>query len=315
MQVNKARNLDKSSMGRLRGIIGLTLLFMLTVMITVGCTGSQEANTPGETETALSQESMEAPEAPEEAEGEEMVSEESEPKETPEAQPVADVESQSHQGAASQEPSPSEPAPQETASQESETELEPVKEETESQSVPELTLEPGGLLITGTALEKDLVLNPTQWQLNSPDFVQRLYSSNNNLGFHKVWVVKGYDLLNLFRQAGMVEGKDHTITFVSADGLSINFSLSDLQNRFFFSDLTPGSGMKVMPVIGFFRKELFDAIEPQPPVTWQEEALSDRDADPQWPRLYLGQQPNNPSDVNQPFFIRELVRVVVGEER
>ena len=322
MQAFVRREKGKNRHGSVRGIIGLTLLFVLILLLTVGCGGAQEAQPPEETEKELTQETMKEPETPEETEGEGVDSEERLLTEATEEQVQENGESQSDptaseetEGASDQGAAPQETGQPASSPQETEPGEKPATEDRGSQTAPDMALEPGGLLITGTGLAKDLALNPSQWQLNSPDFVQRLYSSNNNLGFHKVWRVKGYDLLSLFRQAGMVEGKDHTITFVSADGLSISFPLSDLQNRFFFSDLTPTSSVKAMPVIGFYRKELFDAIEPQPPVSWQEEALSDGDADPQWPRLYLGQQPNNPSDVNQPFFIRELVRIVVGEER
>ena len=179
---------------------------------------------------------------------------------------------------------------------------------------PQVQAEPGALIITGDGLEKQLVLNPSEWQLNHPQWIERYYSSNNNLGFHKIWLVKGYDLGSLLKEAGLKGGGDYLITFESADGVTYSEKWSSLQRRYYFSDLTTDTGQFIGPLIGFYRKEVFDAIEPQPPVYWQSQELTASDRDPQWPRLYMGQQQDHPSDINQPMFLRELVRIVVEQE-
>jgi hypothetical protein len=194
-------------------------------------------------------------------------------------------------------------------------ELPAVQPAEEPEDTSAVQAEPGALLITGTGLERDLVLNPSEWRLNQSAFTEKMYSSNNNFGFHKIWKVKGYDLMALLQQAGLKTDRDYPVTFIASDGVTVTQTVSSLNNRYYYAGLTPEKEQRVVPMIGFYRAELYDSLDPQPPVSWNQRRLTEQDKDDRGPRLYVGQQQKNPSDVNQPFFIRDLMRIVVGEER
>ena len=169
------------------------------------------------------------------------------------------------------------------------------------------------LLITGSGLKEDVQIS--NWSAYSSALVDRYYSSNNNWNFHKIWKVRGFDLFSLFGTGNLKTDQDYTVTFVAADGLRYSESISSLKDRYYYPHFT-GSGSQVYPVIGFYRAALFEPNVPGLPVsvTWSDRSLTAGDLDDMAPRLYLGQK-GNPSDRNQPLFVRELVRIVVGEER
>ena len=174
------------------------------------------------------------------------------------------------------------------------------------------------LVITGTGVEREVTLTQSDWQnVNHPQMVERIFSSNNNFNFHKIWQVKGFDLFSLLEEAGLKGGGAQKVTFIAADGFKRTWTVDELKALSVHSDMTPGSAVKVAPMIGSFRTELLDVPgnELKAPVTWSEKVLSAADLDGEGPRLYLGQESGKVSDINQMNFIRDLRRIVVGEER
>ncbi len=188
------------------------------------------------------------------------------------------------------------------------------------------------LVITGTGLEQDIYLYEADLAFNNPRMVEYYYSSNNNWDFKSILKVRGFDLLELLDQYGegnLKEG-DWPLTFISRDGLVIPqllpggdyfpfpMTISTLQERYYYSDLTLASEERVDPMIGIYRASLYNNNNPQPPVSWDDRELTEGDMDnynnPPL-RLYFGQARGNIEDRNQPFFNRELIRIVVGAER
>ena len=95
-------------------------------------------------------------------------------------------------------------------------------------------------------------------------------------------------------------------------------TISSLQDRYYYSDLTLASEERVDSMIGIYRASLYNNNNPQPPISWDDKELTEEDMDnynnPPL-RLYFGQARGNIEDRNQPFFNRELIRIVVGAER
>jgi hypothetical protein len=168
-----------------------------------------------------------------------------------------------------------------------------------------------GLEITGTGLVEDVIIS--NW--NNYSLRQRFYSSNNNFDFHKIWKVKGYDFFDLLGSGNLKTDQDYTITFIASDGAKKAWRISALRSLNYYSDFTIGSGQRVLPMIGFYRAELFDNLGLPSEVEWQDRTLTEADKDDRAPRLYIGQTAGNVSDKNQQFFIRDLARIQVGEVR
>jgi hypothetical protein len=174
--------------------------------------------------------------------------------------------------------------------------------------------EPGALLITGSGLRKEIVLNPSEWTLDNPGFVDAFFSSNNHFGYHKIWRVKGYDLFRLLAEAGFHELPEISITFVGGDNFTHKETLKSLRSRRCFPDFTTGSDEPSKPIIVLYSALMFDAQDPQMPVFWEPRPLTEADYDRQRPRLMMGQRQDDPGDDNQVFFVGDLVRILVGEE-
>ncbi len=173
------------------------------------------------------------------------------------------------------------------------------------------------LVITGTGLEQDVFLYESDLAFDNPAMEERYYSSNNSHNFRSIWRVKGFDLLALLDQFGggnLKEG-DWPIKFMASDGLSLTFTISQLQDRYYYPDLTLDSEEQVDPMIGIYRAQLYNVVNPEPPIEWEDRDLTAADRDGDAPRLYLGQTQGDTSDMNQTSFVRNLVRIVVGEER
>ncbi|MDW7672455.1 MAG: hypothetical protein SCM88_12300, partial [Bacillota bacterium] len=178
------------------------------------------------------------------------------------------------------------------------------------------------LVITGTGLEEDVIITETDWKnFNHPEMVERYFSSNNSSGFHKIWKVKGFDLFNLLDKGTLLGDEDYSITFVASDGFKRSWTISQLESLYHYPDFTLVSGELVNPLIGSYRKDTFDQLVNDenplnPPVTWEDISLIEAEHyDINSPRLYLGQADGNIDDMNQSNFIRDLRRIVVGEER
>lgn len=175
--------------------------------------------------------------------------------------------------------------------------------------------EPGSVVVSGTALKRPVVLNPSQWTLANPHFHEAFFSSNNHLGFHKIWRVKGYSLLELLQAGDATVNPQLAITFFASDGLTYQSSLGALTDRYYYPGLTLTNETRVDPVIALYAAAMFDNQVPQGPVQWTPRPLTEEDYDRQRPRLFMGQQKGDPSDDNQPWFLGNLVKIEVnGQE-
>lgn len=175
-------------------------------------------------------------------------------------------------------------------------------------------MEPGALVVTGGGLQKDLWLNPSAWTLENQTLSTGHFSTNNHLGFYKVLKVVGYSLFDVLKTAGLNQ-EDAVITFISADDFTWQTTLGSLRTRVYHPHLTADVQQPAPPIIGLYVVQLYDSHEPVPLVTCKDLPLTEEDYDRQRPRIYFGQQPGNPADENQPFFVGNLVRIQVEGDR
>jgi hypothetical protein len=173
------------------------------------------------------------------------------------------------------------------------------------------------LTITGTGLQQDVLIYDGDW--SNYTLVERYYSSNNNFNYHKIWKVKGYDLFELMG-VGNLKSQKYAVTFIAKDGARITKTVSDLRSQFYYRKFTADSGEPVSPMIGFYRAVLYgpdiQGLPDPADVIWQDRALTEADKDrDESPRLYFGQAPGQVSENNMSYFLKNLTRIVVGEER
>jgi hypothetical protein len=185
-----------------------------------------------------------------------------------------------------------------------------------SQNAPQVPRD-AVLVITGTGLQQDVFLAAADLRFNNPTLVERYYTSSNNWDFHKIWKVKGFDLFNLMGAENLKTDRDYPVTFQAADGLKYTETVSSLKSRCYHPEFAAAGGKPVGPLIGVYRQAVFEPNYQGLPgeVSWADRQLTAGDRDDRAPRLYLGQKQGNPSDRNQSLFVRDLVRIVVGEER
>jgi len=173
------------------------------------------------------------------------------------------------------------------------------------------------LTVTGTGLHQDVLIYEGDWS-NYTEVV-RYYSSNNNFDYHKIWKVKGYDLFELLGAQNLKTDQDYEVTFVAADGAPVTRKISELQSQYYYPQFTVESGQLVAPMLGFYRAALYEPDfqgRPDPDeIIWEDRELTEADRDANAPRLHMGQAAGQVSENNQSFFLRDLVRIVVGEER
>ena len=167
------------------------------------------------------------------------------------------------------------------------------------------------LVITGTGMEEEVIISSGDWSNYS--LIERTYSTNNSLGFHKIVKAKGYDLFDLIGD-GLKTDKDYTVKFTCSDGFEFTKTLSELKNAYYFSDFTLGSKEEVMPmvakyitVMADFPKNIF-----APPVTWTDIPITEADQDKDFPKLVFGQ--TDIDDMNMSKWGKEVVKLTVGDE-
>lgn len=172
------------------------------------------------------------------------------------------------------------------------------------------------LLITKTGLKEDVILYEKDWlDFNNPHFIERFYSSNNRFNFHKIWIVRGFDLFSLIGDENLIDDSDYPITFIASDEAHYTESLYSLKDRYYYPTFIADAGEPIYPMIGFYRTELYDSNDLKPPISWDVRDLTVGDYDMDSPRLYLGQERGNTSNPNNSFFLRDLIKIVVGDER
>ncbi|MFY9114700.1 MAG: hypothetical protein WAO23_05615, partial [Dethiobacteria bacterium] len=162
---------------------------------------------------------------------------------------------------------------------------------------------------------EDVIIYESDWSKYSQ--IVSYYSSNNSFDFHKIWKVKGYDLFALIGAENLTAGDDCSIFFEASDGVKKFFTVGQLKSLYYSSAFTLQNGALVNPMLGFCRAELFSKEGDQlvPPITWNDQELTEDNIDNDCPRLYMGQEAGNIDDMNQSNFLKKVVRIVVGDER
>ena len=169
------------------------------------------------------------------------------------------------------------------------------------------------MIITGTGVYEEVVITEEDWA--KYEMVERHYSTNNSLFFHKIVKVKGYDLFDLIGEDNLKTDQDYEVKFTCADGFEFTMTISQLKNAYFFRDFTEASKEEVRPMIGKYIAELIEYPKNNfsPPVSWTDRELTEKDIDRSFPRLVFGQ--TNIDDMNQSRWGKEIVKITVGEER
>ncbi|HOK49424.1 MAG TPA: hypothetical protein PLM18_04555, partial [Sedimentibacter sp.] len=167
------------------------------------------------------------------------------------------------------------------------------------------------LIITGTGLEEEIVITSGDW--SKYNMVERIYSTNNSLGFHKIIKAKGYDLFELIGK-GLKTDKDYNVKFTCSDGFEFTKTISELKNAYSFTDFTLNSKQTVMPMIAKYTRVLADFPKNvfAPPVTWTDSPITETDLDKDFPKLVFGQ--TDIDDMNMSKWGKEVVKITVGDE-
>src|SRR6056297_3253522 len=168
------------------------------------------------------------------------------------------------------------------------------------------------LLITGTGLREEVVVTSEDW--DDYNMVERTYSANNSLNFHKIIKTKGYDLFELIGEDNLKTDQDYEMLFICSDGFQFTKTVEELKNLYFFSDFIEGSKVSSTPmlakysiVLADYPKDSFD-----PPISWEDQAITEEDLDADFPKLVFGQK--DIDDMNLSKWGKEVVKIVVGEE-
>lgn len=169
------------------------------------------------------------------------------------------------------------------------------------------------LFITGTGVYEEVVITEDDW--DKYELIERIYSGNNSLFFHKIMKVKGYDLFNLIGEGNLKTDKDYEVKFTCSDGFEFTMTISQLKNTYFFRDFTEASKVESRPMIARYTAELADFPKNNfsPPITWKDRALTEKDLDSAFPRLVFGQ--TSIDDMNLSKWGKEIVKITIGDER
>ncbi len=169
------------------------------------------------------------------------------------------------------------------------------------------------MLITGTGINQDITITPSDW--SKYKLVERTYSTNNSLNFHKIIKTKGYDLFELIGIDNLKTDKDYEIKFTCSDGAEFKKKVSELKNTFYYSDFTENFKIKSSPLIAMYTTVLADFPKDSfnPPVKWDDKAITENDLDKDFPKLVFGQ--SSIDDMNMSQWGKRIVTITVGEEK
>lgn len=172
---------------------------------------------------------------------------------------------------------------------------------------------PVKLLITGTGVYNEVKITESDW--SKYEMVERVYSGNNSLNFHKIIKVKGYNLLDLIGRDNLKDDKDYVVKFTCADGFEFTKTISELKNTYFFKDFTENSKEQVEPMIAKFSAVLADypISAFSPPIKWEDREITEADLDKDFPKLVFGQ--THVDDMNLSQWGKQIVKITIGEER
>jgi hypothetical protein len=168
------------------------------------------------------------------------------------------------------------------------------------------------LLITGTGLRNEVVITSEDWDYY--DMVERTYSANNSLNFHKIIKTKGYDLFQLIGEDNLKTDQDYEMLFICSDGFQFTKTVEELKSLCFFSDFTEDSKVSSDPMLAKYSIVLADYPKDSfnPPISWVDQAITEEDLDADFPKLVFGQK--DIDDMNLSKWGKEVVKIVVGEE-
>ncbi len=168
------------------------------------------------------------------------------------------------------------------------------------------------LLITGTGINEEVIITEADWSKYS--MVEKIYSTNNSLGFHKIVKAKGYDLFELIGTDNLKNDYDYEVKFTCADGFEFTKTISELKNTYSYNDFTEKTKSNVSPMIAKYNAVLADYPKDvfAPPITWSDRELTEKDLDRDFPKLVFGQ--NGIDDMNMSKWGKEVIKITIGEE-
>ncbi len=169
------------------------------------------------------------------------------------------------------------------------------------------------LLITGTGVNEEVSI--TSWDWSKYSVSEKIYSTNNSLGFHKIVKTKGYDLFSLIGENNLKTDKDYVVKFTCSDGFEFTKTISELKNTYYYSNFTEASKVKVLPMIAKYTQILADFPKDSfaPPVSWVNQSINEEKTDKDFPKLVFGQ--TSIDDMNMSKWGKEVVKITVGDEK
>ncbi len=169
------------------------------------------------------------------------------------------------------------------------------------------------LLITGTGINEEVRITESDW--SKYQMIERIYSGNNSLNFHKIIKAKGYDLFDLIGKNNLKTNEDYQIKFTCADGLEFTKTIGELKNTYYFRDFTDKSKEKSEPMIAKYTAVLADYSKDNfsPPIKWEDRNIIEKDLDKGFPKLVFGQ--SNIDDMNLSQWGKDVVKITIGEDR
>jgi hypothetical protein len=167
-------------------------------------------------------------------------------------------------------------------------------------------------MITGSGVNNDVVITAVDW--SKYNVVERFYSTNNSLGFHKIVKAKGYDLFELIGEDNIKSGSDYNVKFTCSDGFEFTRLLSELKNANYYSNFTEESKTIVLPMIAKYTSVLADFPKDvfAPPINFMDKEITEADSDSGFPKLVFGQI--SIDDMNMSKWGKEIVKITVGED-
>ncbi|MFA9422797.1 MAG: S-layer homology domain-containing protein [Sedimentibacter sp.] len=169
------------------------------------------------------------------------------------------------------------------------------------------------LLITGTGVNEDVSITSSDWSKYS--ILEKTYSTNNSLGFHKIVKAKGYDLFSLIGESNLKTDKDYVVKFTCSDGFEFTKTISELKNAYYYKDFTEASKVNAFPMIAKYTQILADFPKDSfaPPVAWTDQVINEENIDKDFPKLVFGQI--GIDDMNMSKWGKEVVKITIGDEK
>jgi len=168
------------------------------------------------------------------------------------------------------------------------------------------------LLITGTGVKEEIRITSEDWK--DYEMVERIYSANNSLNFHKIIKTKGYDLFELIGEDNLKTNENYEMHFICSDGFEFTKTVETLKSLYSFRDFTEENSVLSKPMLAKYSSVLADYPKDNfnPPINWQDQSLTEKDLDKDFPKLVFGQK--SVDDMNLSKWGKEVIKIVVGEE-